>query len=445
MNTQKFIERSKKVHGDKYDYSKVEYINCNTKVIIICKIHGEFIQLAGNHYRGHGCSNCAFENISDSCRFSQKEVIKKFQEIHGNLYNYSKVEYKNSKTKVCIICPIHGEFYKSYENHVKGQGCKKCSSIEKGNKIRKINNLDKLKNKFKDLDFSEFIYKTGREKSKVICRDCGVSFYDSFTAMNMRETGCLYCNEATKRRRYTKETLIERFNEVHNSFYNYPNLQIKKQLEKIEIICPKHGLFSMPTNDHLNGRGCLKCYRERQKTMHLMPSEEFFNTCREVHNNFYDYTKSVYKGMMRDILIKCPLHGTFKQRAKHHYDGHGCKSCVESNGEKKVRETLDKYNISFEPQQTFEKCRNPKTNTKLKFDFYLKDLNTCIEYDGKQHYESVEYWGGEEGLEKLKYRDSIKNTFCKENDITLLRIPYTEYNDIEHILKNNIGIGTNLL
>jgi predicted nucleic acid-binding Zn-ribbon protein len=121
--TEQFIKKAIEVHGDKYDYSKVEYINANTKVCIICPEHGEFWQTPRNHLNGKGCLDCC-----GSRKKTTEQFIKEAREVHGNKYDYSKVDYVNGKTKVCIICPKHGEFYQKPERHLQGQGCPKCNS-----------------------------------------------------------------------------------------------------------------------------------------------------------------------------------------------------------------------------------------------------------------------------------------------------------------------------
>lgn len=137
LTTEEFIERAKKVHGDKYDYSKVDYVNSKTKVVVICLIHGEFTCLPFDHLYGVGCSRC-----SRNKKLSTEEFIKKAKEIHGDKYDYSKVVYKNNFTKVCIICPKHGEFFKSPSKFLNGWGCNKCSKevrwkdYKKGSKPR---------------------------------------------------------------------------------------------------------------------------------------------------------------------------------------------------------------------------------------------------------------------------------------------------------------------
>ena len=126
-NTKDFIAKAKEIHGDKYDYSKVEYVNTKTKVCIICPEHGEFWQCPTNHLKGCGCSKCGKMVIGDSNRITQDEFLKKAKTIHGSKYDYSKVEYKKSNEKVCIICPEHGEFWQTPNGHLMGSGCPACA------------------------------------------------------------------------------------------------------------------------------------------------------------------------------------------------------------------------------------------------------------------------------------------------------------------------------
>ena len=125
MNTQEFIEEAKKMHGDRYDYSKVKYVNTRRKVCIICPKHGEFWQIPASHLSGRGCRYCA-----DNIKRSTEEFIRKSKKIHGNKYDYSKVQYINNSTKVCIICPEHGKFWQVPSSHLRGKGCPNCNESQ---------------------------------------------------------------------------------------------------------------------------------------------------------------------------------------------------------------------------------------------------------------------------------------------------------------------------
>jgi len=120
-----FIIDMIEIHNNKYDYSLVEYINTKTKVKIICPIHGTFKQRPYSHRFGQGCSKCGYINVIKHRSSNTSLFIKKSKLIH-NEYDYSLVEYINNYTKVKIICPVHGIFEQRPQDHLKGNGCKKC-------------------------------------------------------------------------------------------------------------------------------------------------------------------------------------------------------------------------------------------------------------------------------------------------------------------------------
>ena len=126
LTTAEFISKARLIHGDKYDYSLVEYIDRRTKVIIICPIHGAFLQTPDRHLSNNGCPKCSIQSRVSKRTFTKEEFIAKAREIHKDKYDYSKVEYINCMTKVCIICPIHGETYQTPSNHLRSCGCQMC-------------------------------------------------------------------------------------------------------------------------------------------------------------------------------------------------------------------------------------------------------------------------------------------------------------------------------
>jgi len=125
LTTQDFIIRAVSIHGLKYNYSKVKYTNLSNKIIIICPIHGEFEQTPNNHLNGkHGCSACTHTHVPNNNQF-----IEKAQKVHGDRYDYSKVNYLGTNNKIIIICPIHGEFLQSPGVHITNKcGCTLCSN-----------------------------------------------------------------------------------------------------------------------------------------------------------------------------------------------------------------------------------------------------------------------------------------------------------------------------
>jgi DNA G:T-mismatch repair endonuclease len=128
LTTEQFISKARKIHGDKYDYSKVDYVTNETKVKIICSEHGEFWQVPNSHIDGKsGCPQCGIISRSRKQSYSLEQFIEKAKKVHRDKYDYSKVEYDRWWTKVKIICPEHGEFIQSSNNHLHGRGCPSCA------------------------------------------------------------------------------------------------------------------------------------------------------------------------------------------------------------------------------------------------------------------------------------------------------------------------------
>jgi hypothetical protein len=138
----KFIKDAKNIHKNKYNYSKVNYINSHTKIKIICKKHGRFFQLPLNHLRGEGCSKCRYENIKILKPKSESKFIKECKKIHKNEYDYSKVNYIRAHTKIIIICKKHGKFYQTANHHLQGNKCPKCAKIISRQEIEFLNYVD---------------------------------------------------------------------------------------------------------------------------------------------------------------------------------------------------------------------------------------------------------------------------------------------------------------
>ena len=129
LTKEEFIKKARKVHKYKYDYSKVEYVNIKTKVCIVCSKsgHGEFWQVPNNHLNGQGCPKCYANKIRERLTSSKEEFIIKARKKHGDKYDYNKVKYVNSATKVCINCHEHGEFWQTPADHTRGIGCPTCN------------------------------------------------------------------------------------------------------------------------------------------------------------------------------------------------------------------------------------------------------------------------------------------------------------------------------
>lgn len=254
-----FIKEAKSIHGDKYDYSKADYVNARTKVCIICPDHGEFWQLPSLHIgQKCGCPIC-----NGTVKRTNEDFIKKAKEVHGDKYDYSKVEYDGTKKKVCIICPEHGEFWQTPQDHLQGHGCPKCSgrvnltTEEFINRARKIHG-DKY-------DYSKAEYINNNTKVCIICSEHG-EFWQT-ASEHLRGHGCPKCGlkSLSEKKRTSFEDYLKRFNEIHGERYDYSNTQFIDSLTKINIICPEHGEFWQLPYDHADGHGCPKCGNQQSK------------------------------------------------------------------------------------------------------------------------------------------------------------------------------------
>jgi hypothetical protein len=355
LTNEEFIEKARKKHGDKYDYSLVEYENAKTKIEIICEKHGSFYQTPTNHVRGRGCPLCSYEEkIID-----QNKIINRFNKKHGIKYDYSLVVYTGTDNKVEIICSKHGIFEQTPHAHLKGQGCPLC------------------------------------------------------------------CNNF----KHTKDSFITKSNEEHNCMYDYSLVNYKNNKTQIKIICPIHGEFLQRPDAHLRGQGCPTCANiNRTHTIEFV-IEKFKN----VHKSKYDYSLVKYVNFYTKVKIICSKHGIFEQTPHAHLKGQGCPICMESKGENKISKILDEKNVKFIREKRFKDCRD---KLPLPFDFYLPEYNTCIEYDGTQHYYEIKHWND---LNYVKKHDKMKNDYCEEQEINLLRIKYNN-NKIEKTILDFITL-----
>ena len=261
LTTEKFIAKAKAVHGDRYDYSKVEYVNNNTPVEIFCRLHGAFWQTPHNHNKGKGCPICGGKK-----KISNRDFIKRAQEIHGDKYDYSKSVFKKVTEKVCIICPLHGEFWQEPRAHFGGCGCPKCGK-EKAALARNKSNEDFLKEAHKvhgnKYDYSKTKYVDAKTKVCITCKVHGDFMQVPYH--HLHGCGCPKCQKehAASLQRKTNEWFLQKAHEVHGDRYDYSKVEYVNSLTKVCIICKKHGEFWQIPSSHISGHGCVKCSTDR--------------------------------------------------------------------------------------------------------------------------------------------------------------------------------------
>ena len=414
LTNYEFIDKCILKFGDRFQYDSVNYVNSHINVNINCRQHGGFMMKPNNHLNGQGCPKCGKDKIKlKVCDFINRSFI-----THGNKYIYCLPNDIHSKSKVEIKCSNHGIFIQSIDSHLSGRGCPKCANN------RRLD-IDTIQSKINRVHNYRYLYPTisegvrSTDKIEIICVKHGT--FTQKLSNHLNDQGCKKCLYKNKLE------IIENLKIVHNNKYNYSLLKFTNHKSYCIIICPIHGEFNQKLNNHLCGQGCPSCSGNKP-----LSTKEYIDKFVNTHIVKFDYSKVEYKSISDKIIIVCEKHGDFTQKASNHlYLKQGCPVCAHSKGESIIYKYLSEKNIKFECQKSFFGCIDKSI---LFFDFYIPEMNLCIEYDGIQHFNSVDWFGGEDGLKSTIKRDGIKNKYCFDNNINILRISYIE--DVVNVLKN---------
>lgn len=245
--TQETIADFREVHGDRYDYSKVDYMGARTKVTIGCPKHGDFEQTPDRHKNGQGCRRCYGLGGKTT-----SETIADFRRVHGDRYDYSRVEYVKSKTKVTIGCDIHGDFKQTPASHRSGNGCPKCGGGVKRTTQEAIADFQKVHGD--RYDYSRVKYAGNNAKVTIICYIHGD--FDQLPSHHKRGSGCPGCVGNKKK---TATGVIADFRGVHGDRYDYSKVEYVNNSTKVTIGCEIHGGFEQTPANHQTGVGCPNC------------------------------------------------------------------------------------------------------------------------------------------------------------------------------------------
>ena len=230
----------------------------------------------------------------------------------------------------------------------------------------------------------------------------------------------------------SKKKTIEEFREetkrVWGDRYIIPPYSIYNGNKKpIKIICKKHGDFETNPYTFLNGHGCKKCANELKHTYRVLSNEEVVKRLKEKIGDRYLLDKVHYINARTKILLGCKEHGYFPIKFHDALNLHGCPYCKQSRAEALLSEELRKNNIKFETQFSFEWMKT-STYGKLSYDFYLPKQNIAIECQGRQHFECVNAFGGEDEFKKILERDCNKKRLTVENNVKLLYFVEERFN-----------------
>lgn len=411
MTTTEFIEKAIKKHGNKYDYSNAEYVNATTKVCITCPVHGEFWMQPNNHLSGQGCPKCGKLSRIKKRAKSAEQFIEEAKNVHGNRYDYSKVDYINDKTKVCIICPEHGEFWQTPSKHLSGNGCPKCA----GNITKTTEQfIEEAKSVHGDrYDYSKVEYKGANKKVCIICPKHGKFWIRPIA--HLRGSGCPKCVGKNK----TTEEFINECVAVNGDKYTYENSVYSGALSIIRVNCKIHGEFITTPHNLLRGEGCPKCANEHRNDKKRKTTEKFIAEAKLLYGTKrYFYDEVEYVNAVTPVCIICPKHGKFFVTPNRFLSRKvGCPRCSESSLEAQMRTMLENNNIKFEQEKHF------KWLGSMSYDFYLPEQNTAIECQGTFHFEPyglIKKENQEESLLNQIKRDELKCDLSQKNGVKLI-------------------------
>lgn len=275
MNTEEFIKRAREVYGDEYDYSKTEFKDWNTKVIVTCKVHGDFAISPRNHiYRHHGCSDCRSRHISEAKKFSQDWFLNEAKKIHGDKYDYSIAKYNGIDKEVEIICKKHGMFKQTPYNHInKKCGCSQCRYDSLSSKYRlKIGELQKsFRNihgdKYK-YPYLESEYTNNRSHITIVCPIHGE--FKQLAMKHLQGQGCQYCNESRLEKEIALFLDTNKVDYIRQMKFNW--LKLDKPMS-LDFYLPKHNIAiecqgeqHYKPIEHFGGEEEYKVVTERDKT-----------------------------------------------------------------------------------------------------------------------------------------------------------------------------------
>lgn len=436
---QKFLQKAVKKHGDKYDYSNVVYTNCKVPVEIICKEHGSFLQTPDNHINlKHGCAFCG--KNKGGVKYTTNDVVEQFIEIHGDLYDYSLVEYKNSSGSIKIICKKHGCFEQLPSVHKMGSGCPKC--------VGKCLSQDELLLLLENKNWNHIKYIDGlynkKSKCNFYCEKHG-EFTKSFETVLNSKHGCTKCSNKSIGVKLRCDTL--KIEKTVNETGKFDFVSARRSGTKwlVTVKCNLHDTVEeRPYYGIKSSVGCSKCLFEYKQKDRLYSTEDFIKKASAVHDFKYSYETTVYKTSRDKVTVTCPIHGNFLIGANKHMMGGGCKQCtVRSNwskegfvnfskskyGGKATLYLIECYNNSENFIKVGRTCRTTKERFShcvvMPYDYKIimdVKLNADIVYDVekrikrsfKQHsYKPIIDFGGKTECFHTHMKDNILN-FMKE-------------------------------
>lgn len=438
LTTEEFIEKAKQIHSDLYDYSSVLYISSHTKVIIICRKHGQFQQTPNGHLgKKAGCRKCSNEKCSNRQRSNTDDFIKKSIIIWGERWDYSLVEYTDASTHVDILCKVdgHGVFKQTPNGHLSHRnGCMKCLDWVTNTE----DFITKSRTIHRDLyDYQHTQYINGVLKVKIGCSIHGI--FEQRPNNHLSGEGCDKC--ARRMWIFSTEDFIRESKKVHGDDYEYTESIFTKMSEPLIITCKIHGNFLQSPSNHItHSQGCNECGKIKRMISRRKSLDEFIEEAKIRHSIIsFDYsriTQETYVDRNTPVEIGClRCNEYFKQKPYDHLSGSGCLVCINKT-EHIIYIFLSGHGFAVTNQKSFDDCRNVRP---LPFDKFLEEYNILLEIDGDQHFSIVPRWHKKISLLERQETDFKKMNYALKNGFTIIRIYQTD------VINNSYDWKTDLL
>ena len=466
--TEEWVSKAKSVHGELYDYSRVEYKGADIAVIIGCEIHSWFDQLPRVHAnQGGHCQTCMKIQRAKKRRKTTSQFIIEAREIHGDLYDYSRSIYTKAKEHVIIGCNECGLWFpQTPSNHThktRPHGCPDCAirrshenrtpeSYFRDMEWRKLSQ-EEFKTRINlifggRLDTSVSEFKGTQRTVKIRCVECdriNEPIANKLLQGNYSCQGCRYKRTADSRLISTAEWILKA-QAVHGNDFDYSETEYSGANNDVIIICNTcFTKFQCIAKVHIIGQGsCPKCRYAKVSEAKRIPMADVVARCKEVHSGKYEYpwNEIEYGGMHEPAPIVCPDHGEFFQKPSKHVAGQGCVKCT-----KKTQHKLFEILKNIYPDSTIHfDFRHPdlrfsESGYPMELDIWIPELKLGIEYQGEFHF--MTHWGyrgmddipQNKKLTTVQARDEEKRRACEKKGITLLEVDYTWDRKAESILK----------
>lgn len=443
MTQEEFLKIAKQYHNDKYDYSKTIYKSHSEYIEFVCKDCGkENRQISLYHLKNGGCKGCSDKQNALNRKRKTEQFIIESKKVHGEFaYNYDFVKYERSDVWVdlfCNVCKTH--IFQTPSNNLKFH-CRNCSNINIGLFQRKTTEdfIEKARKKHNSLyDYSRVEYKGSKELVEIVCKICGPFW--QVASNHCSGQGCPSCANKKKKEspRKTTEYFIKKstilFGEG-NFDYSLTKYISYKSRVTLQCLRCKTVLNSRVQDHYRSTLGCYFCATKQIRLSGKKSTEEFIKEAIALYGpDKFDFSRTEYTKNNVKVILGCKCGEWFEQSPSNFLIGStGCFSCrkkQESKGASNCRKYLTENNIDFKCETKFEPYLY-----RYDFTFEYNSNKICLEFDGEQHFEFIEYFHKtEKEFERRKEMDVEKNLIAKDNNHVVIRISNNKFEHISNYL-----------